>query len=56
MTAIGIAMLANLGFKLGMALVIGGRELALRAALGMGAVGLGLVAGMLWIGVDGAAG
>ena len=55
-TAIGIAMLANLGFKLGMALVIGGRELALRAALGMGAVGLGLVAGMLWIGVDGAAG
>ena len=42
--------------QLGMALVIGGRELALRAAVGMGAVALGLVAGMLWIGVDGAAG
>ncbi len=48
-TAIGIAMLANLGFKLGMAAVIGGRTLALRAAVGMGAVGLGLAAGMLWI-------
>ena len=55
-TAIGIAMLANLGFKLGMAAVIGGRELALKAAVGMGAVGLGLVAGVLWIGVRNSAG
>ncbi len=55
-TAIGIAMLANLGFKLGMAAVIGGRELALKAAVGMGAVGLGLVAGVLWIGARNGAG
>ena len=55
-TAIGIAMLANLGFKLGMAAVIGGRGLALKAAVGMGAVALGLVAGMLWIGARTGAG
>src|SRR5690606_34107267 len=48
-TAIGIAMLANLGFKLGMAAVIGGRELGLKVAIGMGAVGLGLAGGVLWI-------
>lgn len=48
-TAIGIAMLANLGFKLGMAAAIGGRALGLKAAVGMGAVALGLVAGLLWI-------
>ena len=47
--AIGIAMLANLGFKLGMAAVIGGRELGLKVAIGMGAVGLGLAGGVLWI-------
>ena len=50
-TAIGIAMLANLGFKLGIAVAVGGRALGLKAVIGMGAVGLGLVAGMLWIGV-----
>jgi uncharacterized membrane protein (DUF4010 family) len=48
-TAIGIAMLANLGFKLGMAIVIGGRALALKVAVGMGAVALGLAGGVLWI-------
>jgi uncharacterized membrane protein (DUF4010 family) len=47
--AIGIAMLANLGFKLRMAVMIGGRELGLKAAIGMGAVALGLVAGILWV-------
>jgi len=30
---------------------VGGRALGLKAVIGMGAVGLGLVAGMLWIGV-----
>lgn len=48
-TAIGIAMLANLGFKLGMAAVIGGPVLARKAAVGMGVVGLGLLGGMAWI-------
>lgn len=55
-TAIGIAMLANLGFKLGMAVAIGGRALGFKAAVGMGAVALGLVAGMLWMGAHSAAG
>jgi uncharacterized membrane protein (DUF4010 family) len=54
-TAIGIAMLANLGFKLGMAVTIGGRELGLKAVIGMGAVALGLVAGILWVGAQGMA-
>lgn len=48
-TAIGIAMLANLGFKLGMAAVIGGPVLARKAAVGMGAVGFGLLGGMAWV-------
>ena len=47
--AIGIAMLANLGFKLGMAAVLGGPALARKAAVGMGVVGLGLLGGMAWI-------
>ena len=46
--AIVLAMLGNLGFKLGMAAVIGGRALALKAVVGMGAVALGLLAGMGW--------
>lgn len=45
-TAIGIAMLSNLGFKLGMAAVIGGPALARKAAVGMGAVALGLLGGL----------
>ena len=48
-TAIGIAMLANLGFKLGMAAVIGGPALARKAAVGMGGVGVGLLGGLLWL-------
>lgn len=48
-TMIGIAMLANLGFKLGMAAVIGGSSLARKAVVGMGAVGLGLIGGMAWV-------
>jgi uncharacterized membrane protein (DUF4010 family) len=52
-TAIGIAMLANLGFKLGMAAVIGGPDLARKAAVGMGVVGLGLFGGMAWIAARG---
>jgi uncharacterized membrane protein (DUF4010 family) len=54
--AIGIAMLANLGFKLRMAVMIGGRELGLKAAIGMGAVALGLVAGILWVSAQGMGG
>lgn len=46
--AIGLAMLANLGFKTAMALVIGGRPLAARVLPGMMVVGLGLGAGMGW--------
>jgi hypothetical protein len=41
-------MLANLGFKTAMALVIGGRPLAVRVLPGMMVVGLGLGAGMGW--------
>lgn len=50
-TAVGIAMLANLAFKLGLAAVIGGRALALRAAAGMASVALGLLAGLAWVGL-----
>jgi short-subunit dehydrogenase len=50
-TAVGIAMLANLCFKLGLASVIGGRALALRAAAGMASVALGLLAGLAWVGL-----
>ena len=50
-TAVGIAMLANLGFKLGLAAAIGGRALALRAAAGMVSVALGLLAGLVWVGL-----
>ncbi len=53
--AIGIAMIGNLGFKLGMAVAIGGRALGLKAATGMGAVALGLGSGMVWVGLRGAA-
>jgi uncharacterized membrane protein (DUF4010 family) len=45
--AIGIAYCSNLIFKFGMLSFIGGRELAQKALLGMGAVGLGVAAGLL---------
>jgi len=48
-TSIGIAMLANLCFKTAMALVIGGRPVATKILPGMGAVGLGLAGGMMWM-------
>ncbi|ANQ84869.1 MgtC/SapB family protein [Azoarcus olearius] len=46
--AIGLAMFANLGFKAGLATVIGGRALGARVLAGMTAVGLGLLAGIGW--------
>lgn len=46
--AIGLAMLANLGFKFALAVVIGGRELGMRVLGGMGAVALGLALGIGW--------
>lgn len=46
--AIGLAMFANLGFKLVLAIVIGGRPLGARLLVGMGAVGAGLLAGIAW--------
>ncbi len=45
--AIGIAMLANLGLRLGMKVVIGGRELGLKVAVGRAAVGVGLAGGTI---------
>jgi uncharacterized membrane protein (DUF4010 family) len=44
--AIGLAMLANLAFKTGLALVIGGRGLAVGVAAGMAGVGAGLALGI----------
>jgi uncharacterized membrane protein (DUF4010 family) len=44
-TSILIAMLANLGFKLGIVAVVGGRQLALAAAAGFFGVAAGCVAG-----------
>ena len=46
--AIALAMTANLAFKTTMAVVIGGRALGLKLLLGMGAVAVGLAAGMGW--------
>ncbi|THF63492.1 MgtC/SapB family protein [Pseudothauera rhizosphaerae] len=46
--AIGLGMLANLGFKTGLAMVIGGRELGLKVLGGMGAVGIGVLGGIAW--------
>lgn len=45
--AIAIAYLSNLVFKFGFVMVIGGRELALRCAVGAGAVALGVAVGVL---------
>jgi uncharacterized membrane protein (DUF4010 family) len=48
-TAIGLAMLANLSFKTGLAVVVGGRRVALGVAGGMGAVGVGLALGIAYV-------
>jgi uncharacterized membrane protein (DUF4010 family) len=44
--AIGLAMLANLVFKTGLALAIGGASIGKGVMAGMGATGLGLIAGL----------
>ena len=46
-TAISIAYCSNLLFKFGMLAFIGGRQLAQKALLGMGAVGVGVLVGLL---------
>lgn len=46
--AIGLGMFANLGFKTAMAVAIGGRPLGAKVLIGMGAVGMGLLAGIAW--------
>lgn len=47
-TAITLAILSNLVFKLGLIFAIGGRELGRRCAAGLAAIGLGLAL-MLWL-------
>ena len=47
-TAITLAMLANLVFKTVLAVAIGGRPLSLEVLAGMGAVALGLLLGLGW--------
>jgi uncharacterized membrane protein (DUF4010 family) len=47
-TAITLAMLANLAFKTVLAVAIGGRPLGLEVLAGMGAVALGLLLGLGW--------
>jgi len=46
--AIGLAMLSNLGFKSAVAVAVGGRALGWRILGGMGAVAVGLAAGVAW--------
>jgi uncharacterized membrane protein (DUF4010 family) len=46
-TAIAIAYLSNLGFKLGLLSVVGGSELARRAAVGVATAALGIALGLL---------
>lgn len=46
--AVGLAMIANLVFKTGIAVVVGGRPLGLRILGGMGAVAAGLAGGIGW--------
>ena len=46
--AIGLAMVANLSFKCAVAVAVGGRALGGRIIGGMGAVALGLIAGIGW--------
>ncbi|AUL99919.1 hypothetical protein B4966_06940 [Rhodocyclaceae bacterium] len=45
---IGLGMLANLAFKTGLAVAIGGRALGAKVLGGMGAVAIGLIGGMAW--------
>lgn len=47
--SIAIAYLSNLAFKFGLLAFIGGKALAQRAALGMGAVAIGVTAGLLFL-------
>lgn len=46
--AIGLAMLVNLGFKTTVAVVVGGHGLGWKVLGGMGAVAVGLIAGIGW--------
>jgi uncharacterized membrane protein (DUF4010 family) len=46
-TTIAIAYLSNLAFKFGLLAFIGGKDLARRAMLGVGAVTVGLLAGLV---------
>lgn len=48
-TAITLAFLSNLGFKLGMVAVVGGWAMARPCAVGMTAVAAGLLAGWAWV-------
>ncbi|THF66144.1 MgtC/SapB family protein [Pseudothauera nasutitermitis] len=45
---IGLGMVANLAFKTGLAVVIGGRALGRKVLGGMGAVAIGLALGIAW--------
>src|SRR5574340_861677 len=45
-TAIALAILANLAFKFGMVVFIGGRALARQVAIGFGAIACGVIAGL----------
>ncbi|MCC4116025.1 MgtC/SapB family protein [Aromatoleum toluclasticum] len=47
--AIGLAMIANLVFKTGIAVVVGGRPLGMKILGGMGAVAAGLGGGIAWL-------
>ena len=46
-TSITLAVIANIAFKIGLVLVVGGRGLARRAAPGLIAIGVGLTAGLM---------
>lgn len=46
-TAIAIAFLSNLAFKLGMVVFIGGKQLAKRVAIGFAAMAVGVLAGLI---------
>jgi len=47
--AMGLAMIANLTFKTGLAVSIGGHPLGRRVLAGMAAVGIGLAGGLVWM-------
>lgn len=53
-TAIGLAMIANLAFKTTLAVSVGGRSVAKRVLAAMVAVGLGLGGGLVWMSLGGA--